>query len=96
MTVRTGEEQTMTQRLTCRVLGHYWAFGTEGDTVVWQCGRGCDDTSGARQYESAEKARRRAALLNGGAPRPPLGLLSALGGTVHREPKQRPDRGESG
>lgn len=76
----------MTQRLTCRVLGHRWVFDVAGDTVVWECGRGCAGVGGSRQYDSPQQAGRRAALLNRGAPQPPTGLLSALGGTVHREP----------
>ncbi|MGH3444327.1 MAG: hypothetical protein ACRDPB_03020 [Nocardioidaceae bacterium] len=73
--------------LTCRVLGHRWYFDAEGSTLTWSCARGCA-VGGSRDYPTAEQARARAAVLNRGAPRPPLGLLSALAGTVHREPKQ--------
>lgn len=82
----------MAPRFTCRILGHRWEFFATGDTLRWWCGRGCD-AEGGRRYGSPDEAERFAYLLNRSAPGPPLSLLSALGGTVHREPRRRSDKG---
>lgn len=81
----------MAHRFTCRILGHRWQFVATADTVHWWCGRGCD-AEGSRRYGTPEEATRFAYLLNRSAPGPPLGLLSALSGAVHREPWRRGGR----
>jgi hypothetical protein len=43
--------------LSCRLLGHRYRFSSEGDTMSWQCERGCG-AGGAKRYETAEDARR--------------------------------------
>lgn len=78
----------MSRRFPCLVLGHRWVFSAEGSTLRWGCARGCP-VGGTREYATADEATKRLAVVNRGAPRPPLGLLAALGGTVHREPKRR-------
>lgn len=80
----------MAKPFACRVLGHRWVFSAEGATLMWGCARGCP-VGGMRRYDTPEEADKRLAVLDRGARRP-LGLLSALAGTVHREPKQREPR----
>ena len=41
----------------CGLLGHRFRFFTEGETMRWQCQRGCG-AGGAKRYASAEDARR--------------------------------------
>ncbi len=41
--------------LACRVLGHRFRFSSEGDTMRWQCQRGCG-AGGSKRYETAEDA----------------------------------------
>lgn len=69
----------------CRLLGCRWDFAADGSTLYWACRR-CA-RHGERRYAEEAAARRMAAALNRGAPGPPLGLLAALGGTLHREPR---------
>ncbi|HET7387682.1 MAG TPA: hypothetical protein VFJ19_13575 [Nocardioidaceae bacterium] len=80
----------MSRPLACLLAGHRWYFEASGTTLSWGCGRGCP-VGGSREYPTAQDARHHAVVLSRGAPRPPLGLLSALAGTVHREPRNRPD-----
>jgi len=41
--------------LRCRLLGHRFRFSSDGDTMRWECERGCGAT-GAKRYSSAEEA----------------------------------------
>jgi hypothetical protein len=43
--------------LRCRVLGHRVRFRAEGETMRWECERGCG-FGGAKTYPSADDARR--------------------------------------
>jgi hypothetical protein len=43
--------------LACRVLGHRWRFGAEGELMRWECGRGCG-ASGSKRYPTAAEAAR--------------------------------------
>jgi hypothetical protein len=75
------------QTLACRVFGCRWRFGAEGPELSWWCERGCP-SGGRKVYESAQEAAAMAAAMDR-EPRSPLGFLAVLGGTVHREPRQR-------
>jgi hypothetical protein len=50
--------------LACRVFGHRLVFRADGPTMVWECDRGCADAGGAKQYPTAEDARRYATGFN--------------------------------
>ncbi len=67
----------------CRVLGCAWEFRAEDDVVSWTCARGCGG-GGRERTSGAEEAARLLRQLDRGRPGPPLGLLAALSGTVHR------------
>jgi hypothetical protein len=41
--------------LRCRLLGHRFRFTSEGDTMRWDCRRGCG-ARGAKRYPDAEEA----------------------------------------
>jgi hypothetical protein len=41
----------------CRLLGHRFQFRAEGETMVWECERGCG-ARGSKRYASAADARR--------------------------------------
>ncbi|MFF4232011.1 hypothetical protein [Streptomyces sp. NPDC001820] len=43
--------------LCCRLLGHHFRFSSDGDTMHWQCVRGCG-AGGTKSYPSAEDAQR--------------------------------------
>jgi hypothetical protein len=43
--------------LACRVLGHRYRFGAEGETMRWECERGCG-AGGSKRYATPEQARR--------------------------------------
>jgi len=49
--------------LRCRLLGHDFRFSSEGDTMRWECGRGCA-AGGAKRYESDGDAARYARAFN--------------------------------
>jgi hypothetical protein len=49
--------------LRCRLLGHDFRFSSEGDTMRWECGRGCG-ADGAKRYESDGDAARYARAFN--------------------------------
>jgi hypothetical protein len=55
--------------------------------LSWWCARGCP-SGGENTYPTAEQASRMAAAMDR-EPRSPLGFLAVLGGTLHREPRQR-------
>ena len=74
------------QTLSCRVFGCRWRFGAEDRVLSWWCARGCP-SGGEKTYATAEEASRMAAALDR-EPRP-MGFLAVLGGTVHREPRER-------
>jgi len=84
----------MRHPLACTLLGHRWRFGVDGCDVVWRCVRGCE--GGRRAYDDPAEARLMARRLGRGAPGPPLGLLTALSGTVmQRGTAIRKPRGEN-
>jgi hypothetical protein len=43
--------------LACRVLGHRYRFRAEGDTMLWECQRGCG-AGGSKHYATTEEAAR--------------------------------------
>lgn len=43
--------------LTCRVMGHRFAFRAEGPTMVWECERGCG-AGGSKEYPTQMQAQR--------------------------------------
>jgi len=43
--------------VSCRVLGHAYRFSAEGETMRWECERGCG-ASGSKRYTTAEAAQR--------------------------------------
>jgi len=51
--------------LRCRLLGHRLRFRPEGETMRWECERGCGE-SGAKAYASEADARRYAAAFDRG------------------------------
>ncbi|HET8755217.1 MAG TPA: hypothetical protein VFM58_04370 [Solirubrobacteraceae bacterium] len=73
--------------LGCRVLGHRWVFWRDGATVRWRCDRGCG-AGGARAYRTRRDAQRHLRHY-ARTPRPPVGLLAALAGTVPPRPRSR-------
>ena len=66
--------------LICRVVGHRYAFRTEGPRMVWECDRGCG-AGGSKDYPTAVDAQRYAAAFDRrdsddlGRRAPLLGLL---------------------
>jgi hypothetical protein len=42
---------------SCRLLGHRLRFSAEGETMRWECERGCGE-AGSKRYASAEDAQR--------------------------------------
>ncbi len=75
------------QTLTCRVFGCRWRFSAEEAELHWWCARGCP-SGGAKTYASTEQASMMANAMNR-EPRGPANILAILGGTLHREPRQR-------
>jgi hypothetical protein len=43
--------------LACRVLGHRYRFRAEGETMLWDCQRGCG-AGGSKRYPTAQEATR--------------------------------------
>jgi hypothetical protein len=43
--------------LVCRVLGHRFRFRAEGETMLWECQRGCG-AGGSKGYPTAQEATR--------------------------------------
>ncbi|HEY6151369.1 MAG TPA: hypothetical protein VIW19_12685 [Gaiellaceae bacterium] len=43
--------------LGCRVLGHRYRFRAEGETMLWECERGCG-AGGSKDYATAQEAAR--------------------------------------
>jgi hypothetical protein len=43
--------------LACRILGHRFRFGAEGDVMRWECARGCG-AAGRKRYPTAAEAAR--------------------------------------
>jgi hypothetical protein len=41
----------------CRLIGHRFRFSSEGETMRWECARGCG-AGGSKRYSSAEDATR--------------------------------------
>ncbi|HEY6835397.1 MAG TPA: hypothetical protein VI142_02910 [Gaiellaceae bacterium] len=41
--------------LACRVMGHRYRFRAEGETMLWECERGCGAGS-SKRYPTAEEA----------------------------------------
>ncbi len=65
--------------LACRVFGHRPRFRAEGESMRWECERGCG-ARGSKRYASAEEARRYARAFDredprGAGKRPLLSLL---------------------
>ncbi|WP_277050639.1 hypothetical protein [Ruania albidiflava] len=61
--VSTGSAAGERPSLRCRVLGHDYAFSTEGATLRWQCIRDCH-AGGSKTYRSEAEAARCAAAFN--------------------------------
>ncbi|MGD7001625.1 hypothetical protein [Corynebacterium halotolerans] len=65
----------------CKVLGHSPTFWADGNTMRWECERGCGEGDGSKNYASAADAERYAKALNKrdnediGKRAPLLGLL---------------------
>jgi hypothetical protein len=51
--------------LGCRVLGHRVRFWTDGDTMRWECERGCG-LAGSKTYATPADAARYAAAFDRG------------------------------
>jgi hypothetical protein len=49
--------------LACPLLGHRYRFRAEGQTMHWECERGCG-ASGSKDYATAEEAVRYAAAFD--------------------------------
>jgi hypothetical protein len=49
--------------LACRLIGHRFEFWAEGETMRWQCERGCG-SGGQKAYESPVDAQRYARAFN--------------------------------
>jgi hypothetical protein len=49
--------------LGCRLFGHRYRFRAEGQTMRWECERGCG-ASGSKDYATAEEAVRYAAAFD--------------------------------
>jgi hypothetical protein len=47
----------------CTLLGHRWRFSSAGNTMRWDCERGCG-AAGNKTYASAEDATRYARALD--------------------------------
>ncbi|MCF6524939.1 hypothetical protein [Streptomyces sp. JJ36] len=73
----------MGRPLACRLLGCTWDFRAEDAEVLWTCARGCG-RGGHAPTAGPEAAARLVRQLERGRPGPPLSLLSAMAGTVHR------------
>jgi len=41
--------------MQCRLLGHRFRFSSDGDTMRWECERGCG-AGGSKRYASADEA----------------------------------------
>ena len=82
-----GTTRIAPQTLSCRVFGCAWRFGAEDRVLSWWCARGCP-SGGEKTYATEADAARMAVALDR-EPRSPLGFLAALGGMLHREPRQR-------
>ena len=87
--IRRGPSSTRfaPQTVTCRVFGCRWRFGADGPVLSWWCARGCP-SGGEKTYPTVELANRMADAMDP-EPRRPLGFLALLGGTQHREPRDR-------
>jgi hypothetical protein len=42
--------------LSCRLLGHRYRFSSEGETMRWECQRGCG-AGGSKRYQTADEAQ---------------------------------------
>jgi hypothetical protein len=65
--------------LACRLLGHDLRFRADGETMRWECARGCGE-EGSKRYATAEEAQRYAQAFDrrdpaGAGRRPLLSLL---------------------
>jgi hypothetical protein len=49
--------------LSCRLIGHRYRFWSDGETMRWECRRGCD-AGGSKRYATAEEAGRYAAAFD--------------------------------
>ncbi|HET7120814.1 MAG TPA: hypothetical protein VFI17_06140, partial [Solirubrobacterales bacterium] len=49
--------------LACRVFGHRYRFGADGETMRWDCVRGCG-ACGSKRYATPEHASRYAAAFD--------------------------------
>jgi hypothetical protein len=47
----------------CTILGHRYHFRADGETLVWECERGCG-AGGSKTYATAADARRYAAAFD--------------------------------
>lgn len=50
--------------ISCRIFGHPPRFRADGNTMRWECARGCADGGGAKTYPSSEHAARFSAAFN--------------------------------
>jgi hypothetical protein len=49
--------------LACRIFGHRFRFRAEGDTMHWECQRGCG-AGGTKRYDSPQDANRYASAFD--------------------------------
>ena len=49
--------------LSCRLLGHRYRFRAEGQTMLWNCERGCG-AGGSKEYASSTEAARYASAFD--------------------------------
>jgi hypothetical protein len=47
----------------CRLIGHRFRFRSEGETMRWECARGCG-AGGSKRYSSEEDAARYASAFD--------------------------------
>jgi len=84
---------------TCRLLGHRPRFTAEGQTLYWECERGCGER-GEKRYRSAQDAARYAAAFNRQdredlGRRPLLSLLPLGLARRRRGGRKRPPRSQA-
>ncbi|MCV7257561.1 hypothetical protein [Mycobacterium shimoidei] len=51
-------------RWACRLMGHRLRFHADGQTMHWECARGCGQAGGHKTYDTAEQAIRYAAAFD--------------------------------
>jgi hypothetical protein len=81
--------------LRCRLLGHRFRFSAEGETMRWECARGCG-AGGSKRYATAEDAERYARAFDRedrddlGRRAPLIGLLPLRIARALRQRRRKP------